>query len=116
VVFNLKDPLHKFSSQTYEKQLRLHNRKSQYLKNNEIYHYTFQKSIYLIHAYGNISEGDLYHTQVTPQGDSLKTRITPKLATAVVHLIYKHSTFLGHRVIRVLPNATVAYRKGHNHT
>jgi len=29
---------------------------------------------------------------------SLKTRINPKLATAVRYLIYKHSTFLHHKV------------------
>ena len=46
VVFNLNDPLPKISSQTYEMQLRLHNRKSQCLKNNELYHYAFQKLIY----------------------------------------------------------------------
>jgi len=39
------------------------------------------------------------------------TRITPKLATAFRYLIYKHSTFLGHKVIRALLNCN-----GHNHT
>jgi len=29
---------------------------------------------------------------------------------------YKHSTFLRHKVIRALPNATAAYCSGHNHT
>jgi len=33
----------------------------------------------------------------------------------VGYLIYKHRTFLGHKISRVLPNATVAYCKGHNH-
>jgi len=32
---------------------------------------------------------------------------SPKLATAIRYLIYKHSTFLRHKVIRALPNATV---------
>ena len=63
--------------------------------NLELYHYAFQKLIYLIHAYGSISEGDLYHTQVTWQHDWLKTRIIPKLATAVTYLYYKYSTLLG---------------------
>jgi len=45
--------------------------------------------------------------QITPQHNSLKTGIAPKLATAFRHPIYKHSTFLGHKVIRALPNARV---------
>jgi len=45
--------------------------------------------------------------QITPQHNSMKTRILPKLATAFRNLIYKHSTILRHKVIRVLPNATV---------
>jgi len=31
----------------------------------------------------------------------------------VAYLIYKHRTFLGHKVSLVLPNATLAYCKGH---
>jgi len=42
-----------------------------------------------------------------PQHNSLKTRITPRLPTAFTYLIYKHSTFLRHKVIRALPNATI---------
>jgi len=38
---------------------------------------------------------------------TLKTRTTPKLATAIRYLIYEHSTFLRHKVIRALSNATV---------
>ena len=45
--------------------------------------------------------------QITSQHNSLKTRITPKLATAFIYLIYKQSTFLRDKVIGVLPNATV---------
>ena len=30
-----------------------------------------------------------------------------KLATAVRYLIYKHGTYLRHKVVRALPNATV---------
>jgi len=45
--------------------------------------------------------------QITPQHNSMKDRATPKLATATRCLIYKHSTFLRHKVIRALPNATV---------
>jgi len=45
--------------------------------------------------------------QITPQHNSLKTRITPELATAFRYLIYKHSTFLRHKVIRALSHATV---------
>jgi len=37
--------------------------------------------------------------QITLQHNSLKTR-TPKLATAFRYLIYKHGTFLRHKVIR----------------
>jgi len=45
--------------------------------------------------------------QITPQHDSFKTRIIPKLPTAIRCLIYKRTTFFGHKVNRVLPNATV---------
>jgi len=44
---------------------------------------------------------------VNSQHDSFKTRITPKLATASRYLIYKRSTIFGHKVNRVLLNATV---------
>jgi len=37
----------------------------------------------------------------------LKTRTTPKLATAIKHLIWKQSTFLRHKVNRALPNTTI---------
>jgi len=45
--------------------------------------------------------------QITPQHNSLKTRITPNLDTAFRYLICKQSTFLRHKGIRALPNATV---------
>jgi len=57
--------------------------------------------------YGSINERDPCRMRITPQHNSLKTRITPKLATAVRYLIYKHSTFLCHKFMRALPNATV---------
>jgi len=85
----------------------LHNRKSQWLKNNLRYHYIEQRLIYFIHAHDSISEGDPCHMQITPQHNSLKTRVTFKLATAFRYLIYKNITFLRHKVIRALPNATV---------
>ena len=50
---------------------------------------------------------DPCHVQITLQHNSLKTRINPKLATAFRYLIYKHNTFLRHKVIRALPNPTV---------
>ena len=62
------------------------------------------KNRFIIDAHGSISEGD--PSQITPQHDSFKTRITPKLATAIRYLIYKRSTFFGNEVNRVLPNAT----------
>ena len=37
---------------------------------------------------------DTCRIQITPQHNSFKTRITPKLATTIRYLIYKHSTFL----------------------
>jgi len=40
------------------------------------------------------------------QYNSLESRITPKLATAFRYLIYKHNTFLRHKGICALPNAT----------
>jgi len=60
-----------------------------------------------IHAHGSISERDLCHIQITPQYNSLKTRITPKIGTAFRYLNCKHSAFLRHEVIRALPKATV---------
>jgi len=36
--------------------------------------------------------------QFTPHHNSLKTRITSKLATAFRYIICKHSTFLCHKV------------------
>jgi len=45
-------------------------------------------------------------SQITLQHDSFKTRITPKLAAAIRYLIYKRTTFFGHKVNRVLPNTT----------
>jgi len=62
-----------------------------------------------MHAPGSISERNLYCMQITPQHNSLKTRITFKLPAAFGYLIYKHSTFLRHKVIRALANATVLY-------
>jgi len=38
------------------------------------------------------------------------------LVAAFRYLIYKHSTFVRHKVIRALPNVTANYWKGHNHT
>jgi len=37
----------------------------------------------------------------------LNTRLKTPLAAAIRYLIYKHITFLRHKVIRALPNATV---------
>ena len=45
--------------------------------------------------------------QITTQHNPLKARITPKSANTFRYLICKHSTFLRHKVIRALPNATV---------
>jgi len=45
------------------------------------------------------------YKQITPQHNSLKIRVTPKLAATIRHLINKHSTFLRHKAIRALPNA-----------
>jgi len=42
-----------------------------------------------------------------PENNSLKTTLTPNLATAIRYLIYKQSTFLRQKVVRTLPNATV---------
>jgi len=45
--------------------------------------------------------------RITRQHDSFKTTITPNLATAIKYLIYERSTFFGHKVNRILPDATV---------
>jgi len=52
---------------------------------------------------------DPWRMQITPHHSLLKTRITLKLATAFRYLIFKHSTFLRHKVIRALPKATVLH-------
>ena len=57
---------------------------------------------------------DTCSIQITPQHNLLKTRITPKLATAFRYLMYEHSTFLRYKVMRTLPKATV-YCNGYNH-
>ena len=97
-------------------QVCLHNRKSQSLKNNVQYHHAQQKLNYWIHAHVTIIEGHPCHIQITPQHDSLKARMTVKFATVNRCQIYKHNTFLGHKVIRALPNATEGYCSGHKHT
>jgi len=66
-----------------------------------------QRFIYEIHAHGIISERDPCSIQITPQHNSFNTRITPKLATTFRYLICQYSTFLRHKVIFALPNATV---------
>jgi len=57
--------------------------------------------IKFIHMTASVREIHLCSIQTIPQHDTFKTRITPKLA-----IIYKHSAFLGQKVIRGLPNAT----------
>jgi len=63
--------------------------------------------IKLMHMAASLRETRAVYKQITPQHNSLKTRITPKSGTAFKYLIYKHSTFLRHKVIRALPRATV---------
>ena len=60
-----------------------------------------------MHAHGSISERDPCRTQITSQHNSLNTRIKTPLAATIRYLIYKHITFLRHKVIHALPNATV---------
>jgi len=42
-----------------------------------------------------------------PQHNSLNITLKAPLAAAIRYLIYKHITFLRHKVIPALPNATV---------
>jgi len=87
-------------------QLYLHCIKSQWLQSNLPYRcYVELRLIYQIHAHGTTSERDPCRIQITPK-HKWKTR-TPKLATAFRYLIIKQNTFLRHKVIRALPNATV---------
>ena len=51
------------------------------------------------------SERDPYTNHSTAQ--PLAIILSPKSTTAIRYLIYKHTTFLRHKVIRALPNATV---------
>ena len=71
------------------------------------YHCVEPRLICEIHAHGSISERYPCRTQITPQRNSLNTRIKTPLADAIRYLIYEHITFLRHKVIRALPNATV---------
>jgi len=63
--------------------------------------------IFKIRAHDSISERDPCRIQITPQHNSFKSRITPKLAAAFSDLNYKQSTFSRHEVISTLSNATV---------
>jgi len=51
------------------------------------YHYVEHRPVYLIHAHGSTSERDSCCMQITPKHNSLKIRITHKLATAFIYLI-----------------------------
>jgi len=42
------------------------------------------------HSFIKSCERDPFRIQITPQHNSFKTRMTPKLATAIRYLIYKH--------------------------
>ena len=57
-------------------------------------------------AHGSISERDLCRTKITTQHNSLNTRIKTPLAGAIRYLIYKDISFVRHKVICALPNAT----------
>jgi len=48
-----------------------------------------------------------YTNHFTAQLIEYCIRLTSKFATAISYLIYKYSTFLYHKVIRVLPNIKV---------
>jgi len=52
----------------------------------------FNKDSFIKLMHGSIIERDTFHIQITPQLNSRKSRIIPKLATAIKHLIFKHST------------------------
>ena len=87
-------------------QLCLHCIKSQWVKSTVPYRcYVEQRLIYQIHAHATISERDPCCILITPK-HKWKTR-TPKLATAFIYLIYKQNTFLRHKVIHGVANATV---------
>jgi len=75
-------------------------------KNNARYNYIQQRLIYKIDGYGCLIEREPCRVRITPQHNSLKTRITPKLATAIRYPIYKYTAFLHYKLF-VLPNATV---------
>jgi len=47
------EPIPKIFSRAYEMQLCLHNKKSQWLKDNVRYHYVETRIIYYIHAHGS---------------------------------------------------------------
>ena len=59
-----------------------------------------------MHMAASVRETRSCRTQITPQHNSLNTGIKTLLAAAIRYLIYKHITFLRHKVIRALPNAT----------
>jgi len=102
-------------------QLCLHNRKSQWLKNNVRYHWSNQwllqdivitgwtKTHSLISCTGQQHGRDLCRIQINPQHNSLKT-------TSFEYIIYKHSTFWCHKVIRELSNSSTLYCNVHGYT
>jgi len=58
--------------------------------------------IKLMHMAVSVRETRTIYKHINPQ-----SRTTPNLATAITYLSCKHSTFLRHKIIHVLPNATV---------
>jgi len=60
--------------------------------------------IKLMHTAASVRE-----TRIVTNNSPARTRITPKLATAIRYLIYKHSTFFGHKANLVFPNAIVLW-------
>jgi len=61
-----------------------------------------------VHMAASVRETCVVHKSLhTPQHNSLNTRIKTPLAAAIRYLIYKHITFLRHKLICALPNATV---------
>ena len=95
-------------------QLCSHNRHSQRLKNNLQYHYE-DLFIKFMHMTASVWETRALCKSLH-NNNSLKTTISPELPTTCRYPIYKHSTFLCHKLIRALADATVGYCNGHNHT
>ena len=73
---------------------------------------TLNKDSYIKFMHMAASVRDPCRTQINPQHNSLKTRITTKLAAAFRYLTYKHSAFLRHKVLLCVTKCNSTVKAG----